>query len=96
MDAELRQALADLETRVSQRFDAKMTDLETHLVRHFEERLEATETKLLTAFHDWAVTYEVRARGTSAAVRDLDERLGHIEERVAKLERGRNGSTDKR
>ena len=58
------------------------------MTRRFEERLEATETKLLTAFHDWAVTYEVRARGTSAAVRDLDERLGHIEERVARIERG--------
>jgi hypothetical protein len=76
MDAELRQALSDLETRMSQ-------------------RLEATETKLLTAFHDWAGTYEVRARGTSVAVRDLDERLGMIEERVAKLERRRNGPSDK-
>ena len=38
---------------------------------------------------------EVRARGTAVAVRDLDERLGMIEERVAKLERRRNGPADK-
>lgn len=41
-----------------------------------EERIEATETKLLTAFHNWAQTFEVRARGTSSAVREFDERLG--------------------
>jgi hypothetical protein len=57
----------------------------------FSDRLEGMETKLLTAFHDWARTYEVRARGTSTAVRELDERLGMVEERIAKLERGRNG-----
>jgi len=71
MDRELKQALAEMETRI-------------YL------RLEATETKLLTAFHDWAQTYEVRARGTSNAVRNFDERLGIIEERLGKLER-RNG-----
>jgi len=57
----------------------------------FSDRLEGMETKLLTAFHDWARTYEVRARGTGTAVRELDERLGIVEERIAKLERGRNG-----
>jgi hypothetical protein len=45
---------------------------------------------LLSAFHNWAQTFEVRARGTSAAVREFDERLGLIEERVAKIERSRN------
>jgi hypothetical protein len=57
---------------------------------YIEERSEATETKLLSAFHNWAQTFEVRARGTSAAVREFDERLGLIEERVAKIERSRN------
>jgi hypothetical protein len=40
--------------------------------------------------HNRAQTFEVRARGTSAAVREFDERLGLIEERVAKIERSRN------
>ena len=62
--------------------------------RHFEERLENTETKLLTAFHNWAQTYEVRARGTVTIVREFEERLGFVEERLNKLERARNGQTN--
>ena len=51
------------------------------------EQLEKVETKLLTAFHEWARTYEVRARGAATAVAQFEERLGYIEERVARLER---------
>lgn len=52
-------------------------------------RLEQTETKLLTAFYDWAKTYETRARGMAAKTAELEERLGIVEERLAKLERAR-------
>ena len=86
MDPELQQALAQLEGRLGARIDG----VETRLRTYIEERSEATETKLLSAFHNWAQTFEVRARGTSAAVREFDERLGLIEERVAKIERSRN------
>lgn len=82
VDPELQQALAQLEMRLTARIDASGSRL--------EERIEATETKLLTSFHTWAQTYEVRARGTSSAVREFEERLGMVEERVAKLERSRN------
>jgi hypothetical protein len=75
-----------LRTYIEERIEAT----ETKLLSAFGERIEATETKLLTGFHDWAQTYEVRARGTSAAVREFDERLEIIEDRVAKLERSRN------
>lgn len=51
------------------------------------ERFEIAETKLLTAFHSWAHTHDKRARGTSTALALLDERLGLVEERIAKLER---------
>ena len=87
MDPELQQALAQLEGRLTARIDA----VESHLRTYIDERVESTETKLLTSFHTWALTYEVRARGTSSAVREFEERLGMIEERVAKLERSRNG-----
>jgi hypothetical protein len=86
VDPELQQALAQLEGRLGARIDG----VETRLRTYIEERSEATETKLLSAFHNWAQTFEVRARGTSAAVREFDERLGLIEERVAKIERSRN------
>jgi DNA anti-recombination protein RmuC len=62
--------------------------------RHFEERLENTETKLLTAFHNWAQTYESRARGTITVVHQFEDRLGFVEERLNKLERARNGQTN--
>ena len=71
---------------VDERFEA--------ISRHFEERLENTETKLLTSFHNWAQTYEVRARGTVTIVREFEERLGFVEERLNKLERARNGQTN--
>jgi hypothetical protein len=86
VDPELQQALAQLESRLAARIDG----VETRLRTYIEERIEMTETKLLTAFHNWAQTFEVRARGVSAAVREFDERLGMIEERVAKLERSKN------
>ena len=86
MDPELQQALAQLEGRLAARIDG----VETRLRTYIEERIEMTETKLLTAFHNWAQTFEVRARGVSAAVREFDERLGLIEDRVAKLERSKN------
>jgi hypothetical protein len=62
---------------------------ETRIRTCFEERSEAIEMKLLSAFHNWAQIFEVRARGTSAAVREFDQRLGLIEDRVGKLERSR-------
>jgi hypothetical protein len=86
VDPELQQALAQLEGRLTARIDG----VETRLKTYIEERIEATETKLLSAFHNWAQTFEVRARGTSAAVREFDERLGLVEERLAKIERSRN------
>lgn len=82
-----------VETRLRTRIDAVETRIdavETRLRTQFEESIEATETNLLTAFHNWAQTFEVRARGTSAPVREYDERLIMIEDRVAKLERSRN------
>ena len=86
MEPELQQALAQLEGRLGARIDGAEARLRTYI----EERSETTETKLLSAFHNWAQTFEVRARGTSAAVREFDERLGLIEERVAKIERSKN------
>lgn len=112
MDAELKQALADMETRISRRVDERLDTFSRHvderfetvsrhvderfesISRHFEERLENTGTKLLTAFHNWAQTYESRARGTITLVHQFEERLGFVEERLNKLERARNGQSN--
>jgi hypothetical protein len=90
MDPELRQALQQMEGRIIAHVDERIADVERRITAHVDERIEATETKLLTAFHNWAQTYEARARGTSVLVREFDERLGLIEERLARLERSRN------
>jgi hypothetical protein len=97
VDPELQQALTQLKGRLGARIDGAENRLrtcvdgvETRLRTYIEERSEATETKLLSTFHNWAQTFEVLARGTSAAVREFDERVGLIEERVAKIERSRN------
>ena len=57
------------------------------LILAIDRKLGVLENKLLTAFHDWAKTYEIRARGTTHAVVMFDERLSTIEERLSKVER---------
>jgi DNA anti-recombination protein RmuC len=111
MDAELKQALTDLQIQIrhvderldsfSRHVDERFETVSRHvderfesISRHFEERLENTETKLLTAFHNWAQTYESRARGTITVVHQFEDRLGFVEERLNKLERARNGQTN--
>jgi hypothetical protein len=42
------------------------------------------QTEVLRAFHDWARPVEIKLR----AIPPIDERLGLIEERVTRLERG--------
>jgi hypothetical protein len=90
MEERIEVRLPAMEERIEVRLSARIDGLESRLKTYMEERIETAETKLLSAFHNWAQTFEVRARGTSAAVREFDERLGLIEERVAKLERSRN------
>jgi hypothetical protein len=100
MDAELKQAFTDLQIQI-RHVDERLDSLSRHVderfesnSRHFEERLENTETRLLTAFHNWAQTYESRARGTITIVHQFEDRLGFVEERLNKLERGRDGQTN--
>lgn len=48
------------------------------------EQMRDMQTEVLRAFHDWARPVEIKLR----AIPPLDERLGLIEERVSRLERG--------
>jgi hypothetical protein len=49
------------------------------------EQMRDMQTEVLRAFHDWAQPVEIKLR----AIPPLDERLGLIEERLSRLERGR-------
>ena len=72
INARIDHAVAQLEDRLNARIDSVETGLRTHI----EERIEATETKLLSAFHNWAQTFEVRARGTSRRGAGVRRTLG--------------------
>jgi hypothetical protein len=48
------------------------------------EQMRDVQTEVLRAFHDWARPVEIKLR----AIPPIDERLGLIEERVSRLERG--------
>ena len=48
------------------------------------ERMRDMQTELLRAFYDWARPVDIKLK----AIPPLDERLGLLEERVSKLERG--------
>ena len=88
MDTELRQYLHAMEQRLMDRIEG----VEIALEHRLSDRIEAVETKLLTAFHDWARPVEIRLRTLPM----IEERLGLLEERVSKIERGdkpANGSS---
>jgi ABC-type microcin C transport system duplicated ATPase subunit YejF len=63
-----------------ERLLGKMQDQENHLV----EKMRDMQTELLRAFHDWARSMETRTRVLPL----IDERLGILEDRVSKIERG--------
>ncbi len=47
------------------------------------EQMRDMQTEVLRAFHDWARPVEIRLR----ALPNIEERLGHLEERVSAIER---------
>jgi len=59
----------------------EMRELSDRLV----EQMRDMQTEVLRAFHDWASPVEIKLR----AIPQLDERLGLLEERVGRLERGK-------
>jgi hypothetical protein len=62
-------------------------ELKAHLEAmeaRLRERIDNVETKLLSAFYDWARPVEIRLR----TLPYIEERLGLLEERISKIERG--------
>jgi predicted nucleic acid-binding Zn-ribbon protein len=80
---DLNQRITDLDQRITD-LDQRITDVEQRL----NERIHDTETKLLSAFHGWARPQEIRMRNLSTMVSGFEERLGLVEERISRLERG--------
>ena len=54
--------------------------------------IERAETSLPTEFHNWAQTYEVRARGTVQVVHNFEERLMLAEERIKFISNARDNT----
>jgi len=59
----------------------EMHELSDRLVKQMRDM----QTEVLRAFHDWAQPVEIKLR----AIPPLDQRLGLLEERVSRLERGK-------
>ncbi len=68
-------------TEVRDQITGEMHALRDQLV----EQMRDMQTEVLRAFHDWASPVEIKLR----AIPPLDQRLGLIEERVSRLERGK-------
>ena len=64
--------------------DAELRQYLDAMKQELIDHIETVETKLLTAFHDWARPVEIRLRTLPM----MEERLGLLEERVSKIERG--------
>jgi molybdenum-dependent DNA-binding transcriptional regulator ModE len=59
---------------------AELRDMEERLI----EKMRDMQTEVLRAFHDWARPVEIKLR----RLPEIDERLGLLEERISRLERG--------
>ena len=75
MDAELKQHLIGMETRII-----------SSLKEYVNERCELVETKLLTEFHRWASPAEARSRTIAAALRAIDLEKKAMEDLAKRLE----------
>ena len=63
-----------------QALDQKMDQMRDDLI----EKMRDMQTEVLRAFHSWARPIEIRLRTFD----DIQERLGLLEERVGRIERG--------
>ncbi len=76
MDSELREFLEAMKAELK----AEIAALEERLT----ERARDMQTEVLRAFHDWGRPVEIKLR----TLPQLDERLGLLEERIGRIERG--------
>jgi hypothetical protein len=74
-----KQDINDLRVEITE-VRGQITGVRDQLV----EQMRDMQTEVLMAFHDWSRPVEIKLR----AIPPIDERLGLIEERVSRLERG--------
>jgi hypothetical protein len=55
-----------------------------HVEERLTEKMRDMQTEVLRAFHDWARPVEIKLRTLPM----IDERLGLLEERISRIERG--------
>ena len=99
MDAELKQHLEGMESRLTSRAEETETRLLTHMERIARESegrsrayTEEVETRLLGEFWKWARTADARYRQNMSVVALLDDRVQLVEDRISELERHRKPS----
>lgn len=100
MDAELKNHLEAMESRLQGHTDQKLEAMESRLRDYTDDKLkelelrlrehtEAVETRLLSEFWKWARTSDMKARHHGTTLAAMDERLMSVEERLMDLERRR-------
>lgn len=74
-------------TWITNILDGRLDALEVRMKEHTATSIREMETKVISEFWKWGRTAEARYRKDHEAVRNADERLVQIEDRVAELER---------
>jgi len=88
--AETKQEFRELRAEMAvqfQRIDTQFQRIDTQFQRQAEQLTEAMrdmQTEVLRAFHYWARPVDMRLRTLTV----IEERLGLLEERVGRIERG--------
>ncbi len=77
--AEWRADMAEMEERLSQRFQGGLDACEQRMIDTMRELLDDRETRLLNAFYGWA-------EGTGQHLRQIDVNEASLNTRVASLE----------
>src|SRR5258708_27961478 len=77
---EVRNQITEVREQITSEVRGQIIEVRDQLV----EQMRDMQTEVLRAFHDWAQPVEIKLR----AIPPLDQRLGLLEERVSRLERG--------
>jgi len=92
LDEKLSHELAETRSGFSRELAETRTEFRKDLQETTDKLTEAirdSQTEVLRAFYDWARPVDMRLRHTD----ELVQRMGWLEERIARLERGKPPST---
>jgi hypothetical protein len=84
-----KQDLSEAVRQVTEKTSQDIAEAVRQVTDILTERIRDSQTELLRGFYEWARPVDVRLRHAD----ELVQRMGWLEERVSKLERGERPST---